>query len=155
MEKNQVYAEFVSSLFSILYEVYNSSAGSVIKHRSLRAILSMNYYSNSNNNNNNDDENVLHNLLKTLPISSHIASMLASTDPKIIVSALQICEILMQKMPDVFSVYFHREGVIHQIDKLIESSSVALAKSAAQNTEAINKADQSNMETETSKSTTD
>jgi E3 ubiquitin-protein ligase TRIP12 len=76
LEKNQVYAEFVSSLFSILYEVYNSSAGSVIKHRSLRAILSMNYYSNSNNNNNNDDENVLHNLLKTLPISSHIASML-------------------------------------------------------------------------------
>ena len=61
----------------------------------------------------------------------------------------------MQKMPDVFSVYFHREGVIHQIDKLIESSSVALAKSAAQNTEAINKVDQSNMETTSSKSTTD
>ena len=77
LEKNsKVYAEFVSSLFSILYEVYNSSAGSVIKHRSLRAILRMIYYSNSNNNNNNDDENVLHNLLKTLPISSHIASML-------------------------------------------------------------------------------
>jgi len=156
LEKNpKIYAEFVSSLFSILYEVYNSSAGPAIKHRSLRAILRMIYYSNSNNNNNNDDENVLHNLLKTLPISSHIASMLASTDPKIIVSALQICEILMQKMPDVFSVYFHREGVIHQIDKLIESSSAALAKSATQNTEAINKVDQSNMETTSSKSTTD
>ena len=65
---------------------------------------------------------VLHSLLKNLPISSQIASMLASADTKILVSALQICEILMQKMPDVFSVYFLREGVIHQIDRLIETS---------------------------------
>jgi E3 ubiquitin-protein ligase TRIP12 len=160
LEKNpKLYAQFVSTLFSILYEVYNSSAGPAIKHRSLRAILRMIYYSSKNvinqddNNNNkgtspaklnedskttatvqqealakstnNSENNILYNLLKTLPISSHIASMLASTDPKIIVSALQICEILMQKMPDVFSVYFHREGVIHQIDRLIETGSVS------------------------------
>ena len=168
LEKNpKCYAEFVTTLFSILYEVYNSSAGPAIKHRSLRAILRMIYYSSNkviseqnddqNNNNqkgaiksnedtktttttttttdltvaavktetnkNNSENNILYDLLKTLPISSHIASMLASTDPKIIVSALQICEILMQKMPDVFSVYFHREGVIHQIDRLIETGS--------------------------------
>ena len=73
------------------------------------------------------EQSVLYNLLKNLPISSQIASMLASIDTKILVSALQMCEILMQKMPDVFSVYFHREGVIHQIDKLIESSAISLA----------------------------
>lgn len=41
---------------------------------------------------------------------SHIASMLSSQDLKIVVGALQMAEILMQKLPDIFSVYFRREG---------------------------------------------
>lgn len=43
---------------------------------------------------------------------SHIASMLSSQDLKIVVGALQMAEILMQKLPDIFSVYFRREGGI-------------------------------------------
>ena len=124
----KVYAEFVSSLFAILYAVYSSSAGPSIKHRCLRALLRMIYYSGNDQviipplpNKDGGQLSVLHSLLKNLPISSQIASMLASADTKILVSALQICEILMQKMPDVFSVYFLREGVIHQIDRLIET----------------------------------
>jgi len=70
---------------------------------------------------------ILYDLLKNLPISSHLASMLASQDTKILVSALQMCEILMEKMPGVFAVYFNREGVMHQIDKLIEASAAELA----------------------------
>lgn len=45
-----------------------------------------------------------------LHIHSHIASMLSSQDLKIVVGSLQMAEILMQKLPDVFSVYFRREG---------------------------------------------
>ena len=113
LNKNpSLHAEFVRSLFAILYEVYSSSAGPAIKHRCLRAILRMIYYT---------DADILNNVLKNLTISSHIASILASQDLKIIVCALQICEILMEKLPNVFSIYFHREGVIHQIDRLIET----------------------------------
>jgi len=36
--------------------------------------------------------------------------MLSSLDLKIVVGSLQMAEILMQKLPDVFSVYFRREG---------------------------------------------
>lgn len=43
-------------------------------------------------------------------LHSHIASMLSSQDLKIVVGSLQMAEILMQKLPDVFSVYFRREG---------------------------------------------
>lgn len=43
---------------------------------------------------------------------SHIASMLSSQDLKIVVGSLQMAEILMQKLPDVFSVYFRREGTV-------------------------------------------
>lgn len=38
--------------------------------------------------------------------------MLSSQDLKIVVGSLQMAEILMQKLPDVFSVYFRREGIV-------------------------------------------
>src|SRR6185312_10492749 len=82
-----------------------------------------------------DDEALLRQMLANLPISSHIASMLANADTKIRVSALQMCEVLMQKLPQVFAVYFLREGVIHQIDKLIEEAErhdAAQAKAASE-----------------------
>lgn len=48
--------------------------------------------------------------IQMLSFFSHIASMLSSQDLKIVVGALQMAEILMQKLPDIFSVYFRREG---------------------------------------------
>jgi E3 ubiquitin-protein ligase TRIP12 len=36
--------------------------------------------------------------------------MMASQDLRIVVSALQMAEILMQKLPDLFSIHFTREG---------------------------------------------
>lgn len=56
---------------------------------------------------------------------SHIASMLSSQDLKIVVGALQMAEILMQKLPDIFSVYFRREGnVIY--DKSFSLNSISV-----------------------------
>lgn len=44
-------------------------------------------------------------------VSSHIAAMLASHDLRIVVGAIQMASILMQKLPDVFGVRFMREGL--------------------------------------------
>lgn len=44
---------------------------------------------------------------------SHIAAMMASNDVKVVVGAIQMAEILMQKLPDIFSVYFRREGIFY------------------------------------------
>ncbi|CAF2672231.1 unnamed protein product [Rotaria sp. Silwood2] len=106
----ELYNSFVQSLFPILYEVYNTSAGPAVKHRCLQTLLRMIYYSSSD---------LLETILKQQSISSNITSMLASCDYKIVISALQISEILMKKLPDIFSVYFYREGVVHQIEILI------------------------------------
>jgi E3 ubiquitin-protein ligase TRIP12 len=106
----ELFNSFVQSLFTVLYEVYNTSAGPAVKHRCLQSLLRMIYYSSAD---------LLENILKQQSISSHIASMLASSDYKIVISALQISEILMKKLPDIFSVYFYREGVVHQIEILI------------------------------------
>lgn len=41
--------------------------------------------------------------------------MMASSDVKVVVGAIQMAEILMQKLPDIFSVYFRREGKLFTV----------------------------------------
>ena len=38
--------------------------------------------------------------------------MMASQDLKVVVGAMQMAHILMNKLPDVFSIFFRREGTI-------------------------------------------
>ncbi|XP_066267756.1 E3 ubiquitin-protein ligase TRIP12-like isoform X2 [Branchiostoma lanceolatum] len=108
-EDKELASSFIRSLFGVLYEVYSSSAGPSIKHKSLRAIQRVVYYA---------DAELLKEVLKSYAVSSHIAGMLSSQDLKVVVGALQMAEILMQKLPDIFSVFFRREGVMHQVKKL-------------------------------------
>lgn len=100
---------FVKSLFNVLYEVYSSSAGPAVRHKCLKALLRIIYYASND---------LLRSVLRNQAVSSHIATMLASPDLKIVVGATQMANILMEKLPHVFAIYFRREGVIHQIQKL-------------------------------------
>ncbi|XP_029650609.1 E3 ubiquitin-protein ligase TRIP12 isoform X2 [Octopus sinensis] len=102
---------FIQTLFAVLYEVYSSSAGPTVRHKCLQTLLRMIYYASSN---------LLKVVLKNQPVSSHIAAMMASQDLKVVVGAIQMADVLMQKLPDIFSIYFRREGVMHQIKKLTE-----------------------------------
>ncbi|XP_050411436.2 E3 ubiquitin-protein ligase TRIP12 [Patella vulgata] len=110
-EDHQLASSFIQSLFSVLYEVYSSSPGPTVRHKCLQTILRMVYYASAT---------LLKDVLLSQPVSSHIAAMMASPDLKVVVGALQLAEILMQKLPDIFSVYFRREGVMHQIKRLAE-----------------------------------
>ncbi|TNN28984.1 E3 ubiquitin-protein ligase TRIP12 [Liparis tanakae] len=108
---------FIKTLFGVLYEVYSSSAGPAVRHKCLRAILRIIFFA---------DAELLKDVLRNHAVSSHIASMLSSQDLKIVVGSLQMAEILMQKLPDVFSVYFRREGVMHQVKNLSECESLVV-----------------------------
>lgn len=110
-EDMELASAFIQTLFSVLYEVYSSSAGPTVRHKCLQTLLRMIYYAGAD---------LLRSILQTQPVSSHIAAMMASNDLKVVVAAVQMAEILMQKLPDVFSIYFRREGVMHQIKKLTE-----------------------------------
>ncbi|KAL0454085.1 UNVERIFIED_CONTAM: E3 ubiquitin-protein ligase UPL3 [Sesamum latifolium] len=59
------------------------------------------------------------NVLTQFCLFSFLAGVLAWKDPQVLVPALQIAEILMEKLPGVFSKMFVREGVIHAVDALI------------------------------------
>jgi E3 ubiquitin-protein ligase TRIP12 len=110
-EERGLAAEFIKNLFSVLYEVYSSSAGPSVRYKCLRALLRMVYFANAD---------LLKDVLKNQLVSSHIAGMMASNDLRIVVGALQMAEILMQKLPEVFVVHFRREGVLHQINQLAD-----------------------------------
>lgn len=112
-EEHGLAAAFIRSLFSVLYEVYSSSAGPAVRCKCLRALLRMVYYANAD---------LLKEVLKNQVVSSHIAGMMASSDLRIVVGALQMAEILMSKLPEVFGVHFRREGVMHQINQLADPS---------------------------------
>lgn len=44
--------------------------------------------------------------------------MLKSQDYRVVVGAVQMAVILIDKMPTIFIEYFHREGVMHAMENL-------------------------------------
>ncbi|XP_050295827.1 E3 ubiquitin-protein ligase TRIP12 isoform X2 [Anthonomus grandis grandis] len=110
-EERGLAAAFIRSLFSVLYEVYSSSAGPAVRCKCLKALLRMVYYASPE---------LLRDVLKNQVVSSHIAGMMASSDLRIVVGALQMADILMNKLPENFGVNFRREGVLHQINRLAD-----------------------------------
>ncbi|XP_017139697.1 E3 ubiquitin-protein ligase TRIP12 isoform X6 [Drosophila miranda] len=110
-EERGLAAEFIKHIFNVLYEVYSSSAGPNVRYKCLRALLRMVYYATPE---------LLRQVLKYQLVSSHIAGMLGSNDLRIVVGALQMAEILMRRLPDVFGTHFRREGVIYQFSQLTD-----------------------------------
>lgn len=110
-EERGLAAQFIKNLFSVLYEVYSSSAGPSVRFKCLRALLRMVYFANSD---------LLRDVLTNQMLSSHIAGMMASNDLRIVVGSVQMAEILMQKLPEIFGVHFRRDGVMHQINLLAD-----------------------------------
>lgn len=59
----------------------------------------------------------------SVSICSFLAGILAWKDPQVLIPALQIAEIMMEKLPETFSKLFVREGVVHAVESLICSES--------------------------------
>lgn len=96
-------------MFSALYKIFSSSVGPAVRHKCVNAILRVLCHA---------PPDLLGVVLKRHPISSLIGGMLQSTDLRVITNALQMAEIVMQKLPDVFHVSFRREGVMHRVRDL-------------------------------------
>ncbi|KAF2302059.1 hypothetical protein GH714_031991 [Hevea brasiliensis] len=95
-----------------LPEIYGSSVNSPVRHKCLSVIGKLMYFSSAE---------MIQSLLSVTNISSFLAGVLAWKDPHVLVPALQIAEILMEKLPGTFSKMFVREGVVHAVDQLILS----------------------------------
>ncbi|XP_072954297.1 E3 ubiquitin-protein ligase UPL3 [Typha angustifolia] len=121
-DQPELLQQFGMDLLPILTQVYGSSINGPVRHKCLSVIGKLMYFSSAD---------MIQSLLGTTNISSFLAGILAWKDPQVLIPALQIAEILMEKLPGTFSKMFVREGVVHAIDALICSDSSSATPSQA------------------------
>ncbi|KAL3539084.1 hypothetical protein ACH5RR_002450 [Cinchona calisaya] len=110
IDQPELLQQFGIDLLPVLIQIYGSSVNGPVRHKCLLVIGKLMYFSTAD---------MIQSLLSVTNISSFLAGVLAWKDPQVLVPALQIAEILMEKLPGTFSKMFIREGVVHAIDTLI------------------------------------
>ncbi|GER50251.1 E3 ubiquitin-protein ligase UPL3 [Striga asiatica] len=111
-EQPELLLQFGIDLLPVLVQICNSSANVSGRHKCLSVIRKILHFSTSE---------IIQSLINVTNISSFLAAVLAWKDHQVLVLALQIAEILMEKHPGTFSRTFVREGVVHAVDALILS----------------------------------
>ncbi|XP_044488223.1 E3 ubiquitin-protein ligase UPL3-like [Mangifera indica] len=109
-DQPELLQQFGMDLLPVLIQIYGSSVNSPVRHKCLSVIGKLMFFSSAE---------MIQSLLSVTNISSFLAGVLAWKDPHVLVPALQIAEILMEKLPATFSKMFVREGVVHAVDQLI------------------------------------
>jgi E3 ubiquitin-protein ligase TRIP12 len=105
-EESGFYDNFIKQLFFLIYEAHITMEHPLLRSKSLQCILRNVYYAR---------KETLLEILKCIPISSHLAMLLKDSDLRIVVGCIQLADILMQKLPEIFHLHFRREGVMHQM----------------------------------------
>lgn len=112
--KEDSFIEFGKLMIPILMKVYSTNMNPNVRSFCLTIIGSILYYSTNE---------ILKDILLDIPISSFIAKLLSSNDLIFVSTGIQIATILIQKLPEIFNIYFVREGVVGEIKKLSGISS--------------------------------
>ncbi|XAR59835.1 Ubiquitin--protein ligase [Bertholletia excelsa] len=110
IDQPELLQQFGMDLLPVLIQIYGSSVNGPVRHKCLSVIGKLMYFSSAD---------MIQTLISVTNISSFLAGLLAWKDPQVLVPALQIAEILMEKLPETFSKMFVREGVVHAVDALI------------------------------------
>ncbi|KAA8546106.1 hypothetical protein F0562_020443 [Nyssa sinensis] len=113
-DQPELLQQFGMDLLPVLIQIYGSSVNGPVRHKCLSVIGKLMYFSTAD---------MIQSLISVTNISSFLAGVLAWKDPQVLVPALQIAEILMEKLPGTFSKMFVREGVVHAVDALILAGS--------------------------------
>jgi hypothetical protein len=113
------YVEFVKIILPLVIKTFTSNMNQNIKLNCLTIIGTIIYYSTKDMLKDILFVNqIFFNFFQDIPISSLITRLLGSNDFIFISTSIQISEILIEKLPDVFSIYFVREGVSNEIKKI-------------------------------------
>ncbi|XP_073148393.1 E3 ubiquitin-protein ligase UPL3 [Henckelia pumila] len=118
-EQPELLQQFGMDLLPVVIQIYGSSVNAPVRHQCLSVIGKLMFFSTAE---------MIQSLINVTNISSFLAGVLAWKDPHVLVPALQIAEILMEKLPGVFSKMFVREGVVHAVDMLILSGSTGTSQ---------------------------
>eukprot|EP00899_Mesostigma_viride_P024617 jgi/Mesvir1/533/Mv11394-RA.1 len=119
-EHPELLVHFGKDLLPVLVQVYGASVNPPVRKRCLSSLNKLLYFSTSD----------MLQPLKDTTIASFLAGLLSSKDTSTLSYGLSMAELLMSKLPAVFSKAFVKEGLLHAIDKLIEGRQVGGATSA-------------------------
>lgn len=101
---------FALILFPTLTDAFSSTVNLSVRQKVLTAQLKM--LSNLN-------KDILVDALKSVPYASFLASILSQQDhPSLVMSAVQVTELLLNRLDDIYRYQIYREGVIAEITKL-------------------------------------
>ncbi|KAL1920442.1 uncharacterized protein VTP21DRAFT_819 [Calcarisporiella thermophila] len=102
-------------LVPTLSELFSATVNLQIRQRVVAGLLKFVTFS---------DADVLEASLRDVPFASFLTGILAQQEyPTLVMGALQLAELLMKKLPDVYHYYFRREGVVFEMNRLIEEAS--------------------------------
>ncbi|XP_068484197.1 E3 ubiquitin-protein ligase UPL3-like isoform X2 [Phaseolus vulgaris] len=130
-DQPELLQQFGMDLLPVLMQIYGASVNGPVRHRCLSVIGKLMHFSTAE---------MIQSLLSVTNISSFLAGVLAWKDPHVLVPALQISEILMEKLPGTFSKMFIREGVVHAVDQLIlagNSTNISIQTSAEKDSDSV------------------
>ncbi|KAL6011107.1 E3 ubiquitin-protein ligase upl4 [Asimina triloba] len=108
-DQPELLLQFGMDILPILIEVVSSGANLYVYYGSLSVINKLVYFSHAD---------ILQDFFKTTKISSFLAGVFAQNDHHLLMSALKITEIVMQKLPDAFLNSLVKEGVVYAIEAL-------------------------------------
>ena len=110
LKENPEVADTVATdLVAVMLRVHASSGTAVIKRKCRNVLAKLLYHTSSS---------TLSALLYDLPISSLIARLLQHEDATVTAEGMQMAEILMEKLPEEYSKFFMKEGVVHAMEEL-------------------------------------
>ncbi|XP_041016250.1 E3 ubiquitin-protein ligase UPL4-like [Juglans microcarpa x Juglans regia] len=101
--------KFGMDILPLLIQVVNSGANLYVCYGCLSIINKLVYFSKSD---------MLLELLKNTNISSFLAGVFTRKDQHVLLVALHIAEMILQKLSDIFLSSFIKEGVLFAIDAL-------------------------------------
>ncbi|CAA2997565.1 E3 ubiquitin- ligase UPL3 [Olea europaea subsp. europaea] len=117
-DQPELLRQFGMDLLPVLVSIYGSSVNGPVRYKCLSVIGKLMYFSSAE---------MIQSLISVTNLSSFLAGVLAWKDPQVLVPTLQIAEILMEKLPAIFSKMFVREGFVNAVDSLIQTGSTTTA----------------------------
>ncbi|KAK0202726.1 hypothetical protein DFS33DRAFT_1488831 [Desarmillaria ectypa] len=108
--KSEVVGRFMNLAVPILIDVYAASVITPIRVKTLTGLLKAISFL---------DAEGLKRVLTFVPVASFASSILSSKDhPTLVIGALQLVDLLLSKVPALYTPTFKREGVFHEIECL-------------------------------------
>ncbi|RXK36787.1 hypothetical protein M231_05948 [Tremella mesenterica] len=109
-DNSAIVAKFIKAMIPVLVDVYAASVATRVRTKVLNGLVKAVAFVDS------DD---LKAALQTVPMASFLGAIISSKDnPVYVLQALQLVELLVTKLPEVYQTSFLREGVVFEIETL-------------------------------------